>query len=265
MRARLAELERCRRAFPVRLGERECWARAEDAPALRLALGARVPDWARKHHSVRAAEADTGVFPGAVVARSAGDEALAGPPTPSGTVDPAGQTDVAGPTGAATDPATRTPLADLVLRHARTHVLITADDVARAFGLGVAVAADALAELAGAGSLLRLGGGGRARLMAPHVLTRVRNRSLAKARACISTPTGAEGAWMGAVARSCSPGVRGDVEFSLLFRALGGFAGFGGDAPMCVLIVDAHGSVDVVGRHVAKPRNHGESEWRPVT
>ena len=42
----LAELAGARRAAAVRVGERELWARVEDAPALRRALGSEVPDWA---------------------------------------------------------------------------------------------------------------------------------------------------------------------------------------------------------------------------
>ena len=42
----LAELAGARRAAVVRVGGRELWARAEDAPDLRQALGAEVPDWA---------------------------------------------------------------------------------------------------------------------------------------------------------------------------------------------------------------------------
>ena len=42
----LAELAGARRATTVRVGGRELWARVEDVPALRRALGAEVPDWA---------------------------------------------------------------------------------------------------------------------------------------------------------------------------------------------------------------------------
>ena len=42
----LTELAVVRRAAAVRVGGRELWARVEDAPALRRALGAEVPDWA---------------------------------------------------------------------------------------------------------------------------------------------------------------------------------------------------------------------------
>ena len=79
--------------------------------------------------------------------------------------------------------AARSPLNDLVLRYARTHTTVTPQRVARAFGLGAAVAEGALAELAGAGSLVVLGAVG---WMESAVLTRVRNRSLARARAAVA-------------------------------------------------------------------------------
>ena len=77
----------------------------------------------------------------------------------------------------------RSPLNDLVLRYARAHTTVTPQRVARAFGLGAAVAEGALAELAGAGSLVDLGAAG---WMEPAVLARVRNRSLARARAAVA-------------------------------------------------------------------------------
>ena len=135
----LAELAGARRAAAVRVGGRELWARLEDAPDLRLALGVEVPDWALER-----AEA------GGAVERTA---------------------------------AARSPLNDLVLRYARTHTTVTPQRVARAFGLGAAVAEGALAELAGAGSLVDLGAVG---WMESAVLTRVRNRSLARARAAVA-------------------------------------------------------------------------------
>ncbi|MDO4901617.1 DEAD/DEAH box helicase [Actinomyces sp.] len=142
--AGLTELERARRAFPVRVGGRECWARAEDAAALRDALGAQVPDWA---------------------VRPVAD-------------------------------APRGPLADLVLRHARTHAEVTAEAVAGAFGLGASVAADALKVLADEGALMRLSGGAQVRWMAPEVFTRVRNRSLARARAAVEPVPPAALQWL---------------------------------------------------------------------
>lgn len=135
----LAELAGARRATTVRVGGRELWARVEDVPALRRALGAEVPDWALER-----------VGAGGAVERRA---------------------------------AARSPLNDLLLRYARTHTTVTPQRVARAFGLGAAVAEGALAELAGAGSLVDLGAAG---WMEPAALARVRHRSLARARAAIA-------------------------------------------------------------------------------
>ena len=79
--------------------------------------------------------------------------------------------------------AARSPLNDLLLRYARTHTTVTPQRVAQAFGLGAAVAEGALAELAGDGSLVDLGAAG---WMEPAVLTRVRHRSLDRARAAVA-------------------------------------------------------------------------------
>ena len=133
----LAELAGARRAAAVRVGGRELWARVEDAPALRRALGVEAPEWALE----RAGDA---------VERRA---------------------------------AARSPLNDLLLRYARTHTTVTPQRVAQAFGLGAAVAEGALAELAGDGSLVDLGAAG---WMEPAVLTRVRHRSLDRARAAVA-------------------------------------------------------------------------------
>ena len=135
----LTELAVVRRAAAVRVGGRELWARVEDAPDLRQALGAEVPDWALER-----AEA------GGTVERTV---------------------------------AARSPLNDLLLRYARTHTTVTPQRVAQAFGLGAAVAEGALAELAGDGSLVDLGAAG---WMEPAVLTRVRHRSLDRARAAVA-------------------------------------------------------------------------------
>ena len=79
--------------------------------------------------------------------------------------------------------AARSPLNDLLVRYARTHTTVTPQRVARAFGLGAAVAQGALTELAGDGSLVDLGAAG---WMEPTVLARVRHRSLARARAAVA-------------------------------------------------------------------------------
>lgn len=138
VRAALGELEQSRRALQVPVGTRRCWSRLEDAPVLRAALGAAVPDWV--------------------------EEQARGRPRASH----------------------RSPLGELVLRYARTHARVTGRDVAEAFGLGEAVAEDALAHLADGGELVRLGGGdAEARWMVPEVLRRVRSRSLARAREAV--------------------------------------------------------------------------------
>ena len=94
------------------------------------------------------------------------------------------QTALDGVNGAAArTSAARSPLNDLILRHARVRTLITPGQVAEAFGIGASVAKAALRELAGDGSLVSLGDAG---WMESSVFTRVRNRSLARARAAIA-------------------------------------------------------------------------------
>ena len=94
------------------------------------------------------------------------------------------QTALDGVNGAAArTSAARSPLNDLVLRHARVHTLITPGQVAEAFGVGAPAAEAALRELAGDGSLVSLGEAG---WMESSVFTRVRNRSLARARAAVA-------------------------------------------------------------------------------
>lgn len=131
----LEELAQSRRAVAVRLGGRECWAGAEDAPALRLALGVDVPEWA----------AEPGGSP-------------------------------------RTSAVSRSPLEDLLLRWARTRARITAADAAAEFGIGRATAAEAFESLAESGSLMRIDD---VHWMEASVFARVRNRSLARARAAI--------------------------------------------------------------------------------
>ncbi|MEU2199363.1 DEAD/DEAH box helicase [Isoptericola sp. NPDC019482] len=81
------------------------------------------------------------------------------------------------------------PLGDLVRRHARTHGPFPAADVARRFGLGIAVVAQVLARLETAGAVARgalrpssLGGTGD-EWCDPEVLRTLRRRSLAALRA----------------------------------------------------------------------------------
>ena len=81
------------------------------------------------------------------------------------------------------------PLGDLVRRHARTHGPFAAADVARRFGLGIAVVAQVLARLEALGAVVRgpllpssLGGTGD-EWCDPEVLRTLRRRSLAALRA----------------------------------------------------------------------------------
>lgn len=153
-REALAALEGARRAFSLRIGGRQAWARAEDGPVLREALGAVVPRWAGTR--------DDGAV---IVAR-----------------------------------ADRSPLDELVVRYARTHAVVTAEQVARAFGLGRAVALECLGHLAEQDAVMRLGpmpgreAGGDQEAepgwMAPEVFRRIRARSLERAREAIE-PVGA--------------------------------------------------------------------------
>ena len=135
VRSLLEELAQSRRVVAVRLGGRECWAGAEDVPALRLALGADVPEWA---------------------------------------AEPGGSPRISA--------VSRPPLEDLLLRCARTRARITAAGAAAEFGIGRATAAEALESLAESGSLMRIDD---AHWMEASVFARVRNRSLARARAAI--------------------------------------------------------------------------------
>ena len=79
--------------------------------------------------------------------------------------------------------AARSPLGNLVLCYARVHALIAPEQVAQRFGVGVSPAGAALSELVEDGSLVDLGEAG---WVEAGVLSRMRNRSLARARAAIA-------------------------------------------------------------------------------
>ncbi|GAA4403947.1 ATP-dependent helicase [Fodinibacter luteus] len=84
------------------------------------------------------------------------------------------------------------PLGDLVARYARTHVPFHAAEVARAHGLGVAVATAALARLVSSGRLVEgelLPNGGGTEYCDPEVLRMLRRRSLAALRAEVEPVT----------------------------------------------------------------------------
>ena len=80
---------------------------------------------------------------------------------------------------------TAEPLADLIGRYAQTHVPFRADDVARRFGLGIAVVESTLRKLAKHGRVLEgefLPGGYGREWCDANVLRRLKRRSLAKLR-----------------------------------------------------------------------------------
>ncbi|WP_327044657.1 DEAD/DEAH box helicase [Microbispora sp. NBC_01189] len=144
----LADLERARRAIRVRVAGHEQWAAVEDAWRLRDALG--VPPPVGVPH-----------------------EFLEPPPTggahgPGGSGRPAAD-----------------PLGDLVARHARTRGPFSSGTAAARFGVGVAVADEALRRLAGSGRIVsgefRPGGRGEEWCDA-NVLRLLRRRSLARLR-----------------------------------------------------------------------------------
>ncbi|HIW77185.1 MULTISPECIES: DEAD/DEAH box helicase [Gordonibacter] len=88
------------------------------------------------------------------------------------------------------DAAVDFPLDDLLLRYARTHGPFSSENVAERFGLGPAVAREALRRLAAAGRLVQGHFAGPSdqperTWVAADVLRRLRARSLAKARAAV--------------------------------------------------------------------------------
>ena len=85
------------------------------------------------------------------------------------------------------------PIGDLVARYARTHAPFHAAEVARAYGIGVAVAATALARLVSSGRVvegeLLPTGGGSTEFCDAEVLRMLRRRSLAALRAEVEPVT----------------------------------------------------------------------------
>ncbi|MBR7744469.1 ATP-dependent helicase [Phycicoccus sp. BSK3Z-2] len=88
------------------------------------------------------------------------------------------------------------PLGDLVARYARTHAPFHTAEVARAYGIGVAVAATALARLTSSGRIvegeLLPTGGGSTEFCDAEVLRMLRRRSLAALRAEVEPVTPVE-------------------------------------------------------------------------
>ncbi|WP_181874338.1 ATP-dependent helicase [Marinitenerispora sediminis] len=148
-----AELAAHRRAVRVRVAGVPRWAAVEDAARLRDALGVELPGW----------------LAGAEPAAGGPD---GGPRAFAGTAEAFGA-----PVG--------DPLGDLVSRYARTHGPFGAEEVAARFGLGRAVAAEALRRLTAAGRLVEGGfrpGGRGTEWCDPEVLRTLRRRSVARLR-----------------------------------------------------------------------------------
>ena len=145
VRAALDELECARRALPVRIGTRPCWARTEDAPMLHAALGVDVPDWAEGR--------------GGAVQRVGGR----------------------GPLGELVLHHVRTRAAATTQGVADAFGLGTAVVAEALAGLE---SEGALVRLGGAGGA-GVAGAPRERWMAPDVLRRARSRSLARARQAV--------------------------------------------------------------------------------
>lgn len=156
----LEGLERARRAIRVRVAGHEQWAAVEDAWRLRDALGVPLPVGV-PHEFLEPPSGSGG---------SGGLRALPGTAAPAGTARP----------GAAPD-----PLGDLLARHARTRGPFSSATAAARFGVGVAVADEALRRLAAAGRVVtgefRPGGRGEEWCDAG-VLRLLRRRSLARLR-----------------------------------------------------------------------------------
>ena len=118
----LGSLAAARRAAPLRIAGRELWAGAADAVCLHRVLGVEVPDW-------------VGAGAGADVAPGAG----------------------AAP-GVRRAEGARGPLAELVLRCARSRTTFTAAGLTERFGVGAGLVEDALEELRAQDAVLRVGG-----------------------------------------------------------------------------------------------------------
>ncbi|WP_273167578.1 Lhr family helicase [Actinomyces israelii] len=183
----LGSLAAARRAVPLRIAGRELWAGEADAVGLHRVLGVEVPDWA-------GGGAGADVAPGSGAPPSAGAD--------GGMLPDAG----AAP-GVRRAEGARGPLAELVLRCARSRTAFTAAGLAERFGVGAGPVEDALEELRAQDAVLRVGGASadpadpagladsaapadsanpaRATWMATTVFRRVRRRSLDAARRAV--------------------------------------------------------------------------------
>ena len=144
----LDSLAAARRAVPLRIAGRELWAGAADAVCLYRVLGVEIPDWAGGGAGAGAAP---GGGAGTDVASSSGAPPGAGA---DGSVAP----DAGAASGVRRAEGARGPLAELVLRCARSRTTFTAAGLAERFGVGAGLVEDALEELRAQDAVLRVGG-----------------------------------------------------------------------------------------------------------
>ena len=144
----LDSLAAARRAVPLRIAGRELWAGAADAVCLHRVLGVEIPDWA-------GGGAGAGAAPGG----GAGTDVAS-----SGGVPPGAGADGSVAPGAGAAPGVRRaegargPLAELVLRCARSRTTFTAAGLTERFGVGAGLVEDALEELRAQDAVLRVSG-----------------------------------------------------------------------------------------------------------
>ena len=144
----LDSLAAARRAVPLRIAGRELWAGAADAVCLHRVLGVEIPDWA-------GGGAGAGAAPGGGAGT---DVASSGGVPPGAGADGSVAPDVGVAPGVRRAEGARGPLAELVLRCARSRTTVTAAGLAERFGVGAGLVEDALEELRAQDAVLRVGG-----------------------------------------------------------------------------------------------------------
>ncbi|WP_254423568.1 DEAD/DEAH box helicase [Actinomyces sp. oral taxon 897] len=144
----LDSLAAARRAVPLRIAGRELWAGAADAVCLHRVLGVEIPDWA-------GGGAGAGAAPGGGAGT---DVASSGGVPPGAGADGSVAPDAGAAPGVRRAEGARGPLAELVLRCARSRTTFTAAGLAERFGVGAGLVEDALEELRAQDAVLRVGG-----------------------------------------------------------------------------------------------------------
>ena len=144
----LDSLAAARRAVPLRIAGRELWAGAADAVCLHRVLGVEIPDWA-------GGGAGAGAAPGGGAGT---DVASSGGVPPGAGADGSVAPDAGAASGVRRAEGARGPLAELVLRCARSRTTVTAAGLAERFGVGAGLVEDALEELRAQDAVLRVGG-----------------------------------------------------------------------------------------------------------